>query len=271
MGDNSNIRIGHAPVNGLEMYYEVHGAGEPLVLIHGGFGVTGMFAPLIPALAAGRQVIAVELQGHGHTADIDRPFSYEHFADDIAALIEHLGHAQADVLGYSLGGGVALQTAIRHPGLVRRVVIVAAPCRRDGWYADVLTGMGSLDADALQNSPMYEIYAAVAPSPANFPHLVDKTRRLLSTPYDWSDDVAALAMPVLLVMGDADSFPPSHAAAMFALLGGGQGDAGWEGKNRPVSQLAILPGTTHYDILSRTELLLPILTAFLASPLSTAV
>lgn len=262
-----DFRAGYAPVNGVNMYYEVHGAGAPLILIHGGFGVTGMFAPLLPALAAQHQVIAVELQGFGHTADIDRPYSYEHFADDIAALIEHLGHAQADVLGYSLGGGVALQTAIRHPALVRKVIVVSAPFRRDGWYAAVLTGMGALDADALQNSPMYESYAAVAPSPASFPHLVEKTRQLLSMPYDWSADLAALAMPALLIMADADSFPPSHAAAMFELLGGGQRDAGWEGTDRPASQLAILPGTTHYDILSHTDLLLPVLSAFQANPM----
>ena len=267
MTRTSDFRIGYAPVNGVNMYYEVHGAGAPLILIHGGFGVTEMFAPLLPALAAQRQVIAVELQGFGHTADIDRPFRYEHFADDIAALIEHLGHAQADVLGYSLGGGVALQTAIRHPDVLRRVVVVSAPFRRDGWYADVLAGMAALDADALRNTPLYEVYAAVAPAPASFPHLVNKTRQLLSTPYDWGNDLAALAVPALLVMADADSFPPSHAAAMFALLGGGQRDAGWDGTDRPASQLAILPGATHYDILSHTDLLLPILAAFLASPM----
>ncbi len=266
MTATSGFRSGYAPVNGVDMYFEVHGAGAPLILIHGGFGVTGMFAPLLPALAAQRQVIAVELQGFGHTADIDRPFGYEHFADDIAALIDYLHLGQADVLGYSLGGGVALQTAIRHPGQVRKVVVVSAPFRRDGWYADVLAGMGSIDADALTGSPMYDIYTSLAPHPEDWPRLVEKTRQLLSTPYDWGADLAALAVPALLVLADADSFPPSHAAAMFALFGGGQGDAGWEGKNRPASQLAILPGATHYDVLSRTDLLLPILTAFLASP-----
>ncbi|MCB0021653.1 MAG: alpha/beta hydrolase [Caldilinea sp.] len=267
MTTTSDFRVGYAPVNGVGMYYEVHGAGAPLILIHGGFGVTGMFAPLLPALAAQRQVIAVELQGFGHTADIDRPFRYEYFADDIAALIDHLGLEQADVLGYSLGGGVALQAVIRHPDVVRKVVVVSAPFRRDGWYADVLAGMAALDAGVLGNTPLYEIYAAVAPTPANFPHLVEKTRQLLSTPYDWGNELAALAVPALLVMADADSFPPSHAAEMFALLGGGQRDAGWEGRERPASQLAILPGATHYDILTHTDLLLPILAAFLATPL----
>ncbi len=268
MTRTSDFRIGYAPVNGVNMYYEVHGTGAPLILIHGGFGVTGMFAPLLPALAAQRRVIAVELQGFGHTADIDRPFRYEHFADDVAALIDHLGLGQADVLGYSLGGGVALQTAIRHPDVVRKVVVVSAPFCRDGWYADVLAGMAALDADALRNSPMYEIYTAVAPAPDHWPRLVEKTRQLLSTPYDLGNDLAALAVPALLVMADADSFPPSHAAAMFALLGGGQRDAGWQGSDRPASQLAILPGATHYDILSHTDLLLPILSAFLANPMS---
>ena len=271
MNASNSFRSAYAPVNGLAMYYEVHGAGEPLILVHGGFGVTGMFAPLLPALAAHHQVIAVELQGHGHTADIDRPFSYQHFADDIAALVEHLGLRQADVLGYSLGGGVALQSAIRHPGLVRKVVVISAPFCRDGWFADVRAGMGSIDADVLIGSPMHDIYTALAPHPENWPRLVNKTRQMLSTPYDWGADVAALAMPALLIMGDADSIPPTHAAAMFALLGGGQRDAGWEGTARPASQLAILPGTTHYDILSHTDLLAPILAAFLSTlPPSTA-
>lgn len=265
----SPVAPGHfAAVNGLDLYYETHGSGRPLILLHGGFGVIGMFERLLPGLAEQRQVIGVELQGHGHTADIDRPLRFETLADDVAALIRHLGlGGEADVLGYSLGGGVALQTAIRHPALVRRLVIVSAPFRSQGWFPEVRAGMASVTAEAaagMVGSPMHAAYVAVAPRPADFAVLADKTGELLRRPYDWSAEVSALAQPMLLVYGDADSISPAYAAEAFALLGGGQRDAGWEGTERPASQLAILPGATHYDILQRADLLLPILGAFLA-------
>ena len=253
----------YAPVNGLKLYYEIHGAGKPLILLHGGFGVIGMFAPLLPELARTRRVIAVELQAHGHTADIDRPFSYEAMADDIAALIEHLGLERADVLGYSLGGGVAQQTVIRHPDKVRRLIIVSAPCRRTGWYPEVLAGMGSIDAAAMSRTIMYDAYAQVAPKPEGFTSLANKTRQLLATDYDWTAAFASIKSPVLIVAADADSISPAHIAEMFGLLGGGKGDSM---SGRPHSQLAILPATTHYDILTRAELLLPIIAVFLDAP-----
>ena len=244
------VTSGYAPINGLNMYYEIHGAGQPLVLIHGGFGVVSMFAQFLPDLVATRQVIAVELQGHGHTADLDRPFSYEQFGDDIAALIKHLGLKRADVMGYSLGGGAALQTAIRHPDVVRKLIVLSAPHKRAGWFPDVLVGMGSVNGEALMGSPMHAGYVSVAPNPNGFVALANKTRQLLSEEYDWSVDLAAIDAPTLIVAGDADSISPTTLAEMFGLCGGGKKDAGWQGLDMSNSRLAILPGTTHYNILA---------------------
>ncbi len=265
----SSVAPGHlAAVNGLELYYEIHGTGRPLILLHGGFGVVGMFERLLPALAETRQVIGVELQGHGHTADIDRPLRCETMADDVAALIRHLGlGGEADVLGYSLGAGVALQTAIRHPALVRKLVVISVPFRSDGSYPEVRAAMAGITAESaagMIGSPMHTAYMAVAPRPDDFPLLAEKTGELLRLDYDWSAEVSALRQPILLVYADADSVSPAYAAEAFALLGGGQRDAGWEGTDRPTSQLAILPGTTHYNLLDRVELLAPMIEAFLA-------
>ena len=237
----------YAPVNGLNMYFEICGAGQPLVLIPGGFGHVGVFTRLIPQLAARRQVITVELQGHGHTADLGRPFSFEQFADDIAALIEHLNLPCADVMGWSLGGGVALQTVIRHPALVRKLVVLSAPYKRAGWFPDVLAGMASIEPANMIGSPMHTAYVNVAPHPEDFPNLANKTRQLLGQDYDWTDAVTAVTTPVLIVAADADSLAPAYAAEMFGLLGGGKKDAGWDGSGMIHSQLAILPGTTHYN------------------------
>jgi len=156
---------GYAPVNGLKMYYEVRGKGKPLILIHGGAGTTQMFMPIFDALSKGRQVIAVELQAHGHTADIDRPLRYELLADDIAELVKHLKLGQVDLMGYSLGGGVAFRAAIQHPDPVRRLVLISAPCRRNGWYPEVLAGMaqGGENPEGMKPTPMYKAYANVAP------------------------------------------------------------------------------------------------------------
>ncbi|MFN8377829.1 MAG: alpha/beta hydrolase [Anaerolineae bacterium] len=255
---------GYASIHGLRLYYESYGEGDPLIVLHGGFGVVAMFGKLIPVLAASRQVIAVEMQGHGHTADIHRPFSFEQLADDTAALIAHLGFDQADVLGYSLGGGAALQTAIRHPNRVRKLIVVSAPCRRNGWYPDVLAGMASVSAESaaqMTGSPMHQAYVAVAPHPENFPVLAQKTSDLLKRDYDWSAQIEALPMPVQIIMGDADSIPPAHSAEMYRLLGGGLADT--LTRPRSKSELAILPGTTHYDIVERSALLGAIIPPFL--------
>jgi len=259
----------YAEVNGLHLYYERHGAGEPLILLHGGLGLSSMFGDVLTLLAEDRQVIAVDLQAHGHTADIDRPLRYELMGDDIAALIRHLGLAGTDLMGYSLGGGVALRTAIQHPGLVRKLVIVSTPFSQDGWYPEIVASMAQMNGSAaefMKESPMYQEYARVAPRPADFPVLLDKIGAMLRRNYDWSDDLAALTMPTLLVFGDADSIPPAYSARFFELLGGGKTDGGWDGSGMSSARLAILPGTTHYNIFS-SPLLAPVVRPFLdASP-----
>ena len=249
---------GYAPVNGVRMYWRsLGGGGTPLVVVHGGFGVVDMFGDLLGRLAEGRRVVAVELQGHGRTADVDRPFRFETFGDDLAALVEHLGLGRADLLGYSLGAGAVLRAAVQHPDRVRRLVVVSGACRREGWFPEVLDGMaqvGRAGFDMMRHSPMYQAYAAVAPDVDAFPTLMDRTGELLRQPYDWTEDVRAMTVPTMLVYGDADSIPPSHAAEFFALLGGGLRDAGWDGAARPASRLAVLPGRTHYDVFTAPEL-----------------
>jgi len=269
---NKDGKGSYASVNGLNMYYEIHGTGKPLVLLHGGLAtIDVLFGQLLPPLAQTRQVIAVELQAHGHTADIERPLSFELMADDIAALIKHLGLEQADLFGFSLGGGVALQTAIRHPEVVRKLVVVSAPCKRDGWYPEVLAGMASMNAEAaeaMMGSPMHQAYVSVAPKPEDWSALVAKSGQLLRQDYDWSTAVASITAPTLIVVGDADSVRPAHAVELFGLLGGGKVDGAMGGL--PHSQLAMLPGTTHFSILARTDLLLPIITPFLEAPMPKA-
>lgn len=249
---------GTVPINGLEVYYEVHGeGGTPLVLLHGGLGSGGMFAAILPALTEGRRVVAVDLQAHGRTADIDRPLSYEAMADDVAGLIEALDLGPADVMGYSLGGGVAIQTAIRHPNAVRRLVAVSAPYARDGWFPEVLSGMDSLGAaaaEAMKPTPMYQHYAAIAPRPEGWPVLLDKVGAMLRQDYDWSAGIVSLQAPTLLVFADADSVSIAHIAGFYRLLGGGQRDAGWDGADRPGNRLAIIPGATHYDVFMAPQL-----------------
>src|SRR5215207_7052901 len=198
----------YAEVNGLEMFYEIHGTGEPLILLHGGVGAIEMFGEVLPLLAEGRQVIAADLQAHGRTADIDRPLSLESMADDIVALIKHLGFEKADVMGYSLGGGVALRTAIQHLEVVKKLVVVSTPFRRDGWYPEVLAGMGQMGPEAaepIKQTPMYQLYASVAPKPDDWPVLLTQLGQLLGQDYDWSEEVAAIEVPTMIVVGDADS------------------------------------------------------------------
>jgi pimeloyl-ACP methyl ester carboxylesterase len=249
--------MSYADVNGISLFYEEHGSGQPLILLHGGLGMGAMYAPILPLLARDRRVITVDLQAHGHTADVDRPLRHPTLADDIAALIRHLGLAQADVMGYSLGGGTALRTAIQHPDLVRRLVLVSHPCQRNGWYPESLAGMdqmGSQLAEPLKQSPMYQIYAEVAPRVQDWPVLLDKTGDLLRQDYDWSADIAKITAPVMLVYGDADAIRPAHIVEFYGLLGGGLRDANWDGSDRPVARLAVLPSHTHYDISASPDL-----------------
>jgi pimeloyl-ACP methyl ester carboxylesterase len=249
---------GYAPVNGMDVYWESRGTGgTPLVVLHGGFGLASMFRELLDQLAEHRRVIAIELQGHGHTRDIDRAFSYEAFGDDIAGVIDRLELGRVDLLGYSLGGGATLRAAIQHGGLVRRLAVVSAPCRRDGWFPEVLVGMAEVSSagfEQMKRSPMYQAWLAVAPDVDAFPALMDKTGALLRQPYDWTEEIRRIKIPTLLVFADADSIPPSHAAEFFALLGGGLKDAGWDGALATEMRVAIFPGRTHYNIFDAPEL-----------------
>ncbi len=262
----------YADVNGIKLYYEIHGTGAPLILLHGGLGAMSMFGPNLPALAEGRQVIAVDLQGHGRTADIDRPLSPQLMADDIAALIKHLKLERPDIMGYSLGGGVAVHTAIRHPEVVGRLVIVSTPIKRNAYYPDILVQQGQVGpeaAEAMKQTPMYQLYASIAPRPEDWPRLLDKIGKEMAKDFDFSKEVAGIEATTLLVAGDADIFPPAHAVEVFGLLGGGKRDGGWDGSGRPKSRLAILPGVTHYAMGSAPALSAVVI-AFLDDPTTKA-
>jgi len=242
---------GLTAVNGVKLAYQIYGSGTPLVLLHGAFGSVEMFGPNIAALAAGRSVIGVDLQSHGRTPAVDRPMRFETMADDVAALIRHLGHEQADVMGFSLGAGVALRTAIQHPSSVRKLVLVSWPFKRDGWHPEMVAGfdaMGPEIAEPMKQTPMYEVYREIAPRVEDWPILVAQVTGLVKLDYDWTDEVRGLPMPVMIVVGDADGLPPSHAVEFFELLGGGRRDAGWDRSGMTRHGLAILPRLTHYDI-----------------------
>jgi pimeloyl-ACP methyl ester carboxylesterase len=228
-----------------------------------------MFGPNLPALAKGRQVVAVDLQGHGRTADIDRPISPELMAGDIAALIKHLKLDRPDIMGYSLGGGVAFFTALRYPELVGKLVIVSANFKRDAFYPDILVQQGQVGPDAaemMKQTPMYQLYASIAPRPEDFPRLLGKLGDLMKKDFDLSKEIPNIKATTMIVAGDSDIFPPSHAVEFFGLLGGGKRDGGWDGSGRPPNaRLAILPGVTHYSMGSAPALA-PTVIAFLDEP-----
>lgn len=263
---------GYAPVHGMKMYYEIHGQGQPLILIHGGLGSSGMFDAILPELSKGHKVIAVDLQAHGRTADVDRPLSYEAMADDVAELIRHLGIPAAVVMGYSVGGEVALRTAIQHPDVVRKLVIVSATYRRDGWYPEILAGESQLNpqtAEQMKQTPIYQSYAQIAPRPQDWPVLCGKLGNMFRQDYDWSADVGKIKLPVLLAFGDADAVRTASAVQFFELLGGSQRDGGWDASGMSHARLAILPGTTHYTIFSSPQLS-GVVTRFLDTPIQPA-
>jgi pimeloyl-ACP methyl ester carboxylesterase len=260
----------YASVNGLEMYYEIHGTGRPLVVLHGAYMTIDAMGEIVPSLAETRQVIAVELQGHGHTADIDRPLSYEQMADDVTALLAEIGIEKADVFGYSMGGGVALQVAVRHPEVVRKLVVTSASYTSDVMHPELLEMIPSLTPEAFAGSPIEEAYLRTAPNPEDFPNLVAKLKQLDMEPYAWQpEDIQGIAAPALLIIGDSDAIRPEHAVEMFRLLGGGvMGDLA----GLPKSQLAVLPGTTHFvppgsGVLDRADWLVSMIGAFLDSPM----
>lgn len=249
---------GFAPVNGLQLYYEIHGAeihGEarPLVLLHGGVAASEAFGPNLPALAKTRKVIAVHLQGHGHTKDIDRPLRFESMADDVAGLIAYLKLGKADVLGYSLGGGVALQTAIRHADVVDHLIVVSEAMQRSGWYPEVNAAFGQMAAMApqvaqnIKRSPIGRMYPNV-----NWETLFKKIAEMETLDYDWSAAVKQIALPTMLIFADADAVRLEHIVAFYEALGGGKRDAGLDGSLRAAARLGVVPGATHYNILATT-------------------
>ncbi|HEX6306981.1 MAG TPA: alpha/beta hydrolase [Longimicrobiales bacterium] len=245
------IRSGHVEANGVRYYYEIRGQGEPLLLLHGGLGSIDMFGPVLPALTENRQVIGVDLHGHGRTALGDRPIRLEDMGDDMAVVLKELGYDQVDVLGYSLGGGVAFRLAVQHPERVRRLALVSAGYAQDGFYPEMLpqqAAVGSAMAEAMKETPMYQSYVAIAPHPEDFPKLLDRMGELMRRPYDYEEDVRKLRMPVMLVFGDSDMYRPEHIVKFYQLLGGGLKDAGWMRENISQNRLAILPDLTHYEI-----------------------
>jgi pimeloyl-ACP methyl ester carboxylesterase len=257
----------YAEVNGLNLYYETMGTGRPLILLHGGLGSGEMFGPVRPTLAEHHQVIAVDLQGHGRTADIDRPIDIRLMADDIAALIDHLGLEKPDLVGYSLGGGVALHTAVKYPNKVGRLVVASAHVWREAIPPEMLAQQAQVNAAAaefMKDTPMYQLYQKVAPRPEDFPRLLDKIGESMAQDFDFSEEVRGLQVPTLIVAADADMAPPSHYVEMFKLLDGGLRDGGWMGEGRPKGghALAILPGLTHYN-LGSSPLFATVILAFL--------
>src|ERR687897_1273338 len=243
----------YADVNGVSMYYGERGSGgTPLILLHGGIAGGEIFDAIASRLAERRRVIVPDLQGHGRTAEADRPLRPEDLADDVAALIGHLGLERADVLGYSLGGAVTWRLAIQHPDRVRRIVVVSTPCRRDGSFPEVLAAMDAMSAELapmIQPSPAGQHYAKVAPRPQDWEAHIARTAEALKVDFDWTEEVGRIEAPTMLVFADSDSVMPDHVAELFRLRGGGLRDAGWDGAHRPVARLAVLPGRTHYDVI----------------------
>ncbi len=252
---------GTAPVNGIELYYELHGSGKPLVLLHGAFGAIEMFWPVMAELARSRQVIGVDLQGHGRTLPFDRPMTFEAMATDVAALIRWFGYDRADVMGYSMGGATALRIGIDHPQVVDRLIIVSSTYAFSGWHDFNQQGMKGMAAnpaaavEGMKQTPMYQLYAQINPDPeTNWPRTIAQTGALVGRDYDWSAEVAKLPMPTMIVAGDWDAVRTAHVAAFFELLGGGRQDANWDGSGMNRNRLAILPGATHYTIFNDPRL-----------------
>ena len=244
-------RSGHAAVNGVNYYYAVYGTGEPLLLLHGGLGQIEMFGPNLTKLAQSRQVIGVDLQGHGRTPLGNREISLVDMGNDMAGVLKKLRYDKVDVLGYSMGGGVAFQFAAQHPEMVRRLALVSAGYSQDGFYPEMLpqqAAVGAAMLEQMKGTPMYKSYVAIAPHPEEFPKLLDQMGAYMRKSYDWSADVKKLTMPVMLIFGDSDMYRPEHIVNFYQLLGGGLKDAGWQREHMSQNRLAILPNLTHYEM-----------------------
>ncbi|HEU5138010.1 MAG TPA: alpha/beta hydrolase [Steroidobacteraceae bacterium] len=250
-------RSGYVPANGIKYYYEISGKGEPLLLLHGGLGSTDMFKPIMPAFTEHRQVIAVDLQGHGRTELGKRKISLPDLGDDIAAVLTQLGYKNVDALGYSFGGGVAFRLAVQHPEMVRRLALVSAGFASEGFYSEMREQQKQVNAgfaEAMKPTPMYQSYVAVAPKPEDFPKLLQAMGDLMREQYDYSADVKKLTMPTMLIFGDSDMYRPEHVVEFYKLLGGGLRDAGWNRETMSKNRLAIIPDQTHYDIFFSPKL-----------------
>jgi len=264
------VKTGYTEVNGLNLYWEMRGSGHPLILLHGGLGSTDMVRSVAETLAQSRVVVSVDLQAHGRTADIDRPLSFESMADDLAALAKSLGFDKIDLMGYSLGAGVCLWTAIRHPELVRKLIVVSIAFQLNGWFPEVVAmikNMSGAQTERMKPSRIYQTYAAVAPKPENFPTLLDKVAALIGQDYDWSNEIACIKAQTMLVFADADSVRPAHIIRFLELLGGGSKDGGWDGSGMSNARLALLPGLTHYNMIT-SPLLCSVVLPFLDAPMS---
>ncbi|WP_250318007.1 alpha/beta hydrolase [Pedobacter sp. B4-66] len=256
---------GYADVNGLKMYYEVYGQGKPIVLIHGSFMTIPLnWSHIIPLFAKDRKVIVAEMQGHGRTRDISRDFSFEGMADDVSGLLKHLKIDSADILGYSMGGGVAFQVAVRHPEQVRRLVILSGVYAHNGWWPDAEASFASINADMFKGSPIEKQYDSLGNDPAHFSEFVKRVMSMDLKPYDWSKEVKNIKAPIFMAIGDADGVQYEHALELFRAKGGGKmGDL----HGLPKSRLAIIPGATHIGMMQQTNVLIPMIDEFLDSDL----
>ncbi|KAB7531716.1 alpha/beta fold hydrolase [Flagellimonas olearia] len=259
---------GYASVNGLQLYYEVYGNGKPLVLVHGSYmNIPSNWSEVIPVLSKDRKVVAVEMQGHGRTKDTDRQFSYENMADDVSGLLKYLNIEKADVLGYSMGGGVAYQMTIRHPEQVRRLVVLSGTYAHDGWWPDVEALYPTMTADMFKNTPIEEQYLSYGNDPAKFPDYIKKVISIDLEPYDWTKEAMGIKAPIFIIIGDADGVRYEHALDLFRAKGGGKmGDI----HGLPESRLAIIPGTTHIGMMQKMDVLIPMISDFLDSDLNSA-
>jgi pimeloyl-ACP methyl ester carboxylesterase len=265
------VESGYAPANGLKMYYEIHGTRQgadlPLVLLHGAFSsIEPDFGAMIPIFARSRQVIAIEQQGHGHTADIDRPLRYEHMADDTVALLQYLGIEKADLFGYSFGGNVVMKIAYHHPEMARKLVLAGGTSYNlEGLHPSIMENVTELPPEALDGTPWKEAYDKVAPNPADWATLVAKKNEMDRHYQGWTpEQIQSIKAPILIIIGDSDIVRPEHVVDMFRLVGGGVvGDLA----GLPASQLAILPGTTHVTVVYRVDWVTSMTNEFLDAPM----
>jgi pimeloyl-ACP methyl ester carboxylesterase len=263
------VSTGYADVNGIRLYHEIHGQGAPLVLIHGGLTTIDEMQGWVRPLAETRRVIALEMQGHGRTADTDRQMSFATLGDDVAALLDHLGIPEVDLVGHSFGADCAIRAAIQHPDKVRRLVVISSAYARSGWYPEAQEGMsqvGASLAEQMMQTPT-GTFSKQWPEPWRFAPFLDKMGKLMGQDYDWSAEIARLPMPVLLVFADNDSVPQKHVAEFFALVGGGLKEPGWLNTQLSTSRLAVVPGYSHYNLISSPEVP-EIVDKFLADPLT---